>query len=137
MKTMKLTGSRVPMVQVVAVAALMLCHTTGCVSDQQWEDSMKSYDKYVGNVEQTYKPIQLVGTNMTFTVTGASSICVTAPLNKIDKPSVPYDAAKDGIKAVEKIAGFTAAAWVVGKAIDGSDSTVTSQNTTTTTTTGN
>lgn len=138
MRTVKLTGSRIPMVQIIAVAGLMLGLASGCVSDNQWKASMSSYDRYVAKVEQTYQPVLLSGSNMTISVTGVDTLCVSAPLNKVEKPAVPYDAAKDGIKAVEKIAGYTAAAWVVGKAIDGSDSTsVSSQNTTTTTTTGN
>lgn len=114
---------------VFSVLAILVL-ASGCVSDTQWNKTHESYAKYVEKVEQTFKPICFKGTNVTFTVSGATEIAVTVPLNKIDAPPVPYDPAKDVVDAVKTVAGYGAAAYLGGKAIDKIESVKTVKTTT-------
>ena len=100
---------------VFVIICLALC---GCMSDKQWEDTGKMHAVYMGQQRQ-FKPIELVGENMTITVTGVNRLTTEAPLNPLTTiPQYP-DFAKDVLDGTKTIAGYTALGYIGGKAVDG------------------
>jgi hypothetical protein len=100
--------------------------SAGCVSDAQQAKYLESHDTYAAAVEQTYDPVCFEGTNLSFSVTGATRVRFTAPLNKIDAPQAPYDAGRDMVGLAKSAAQLGVFGYLGGKAIgkinaDGAD----------------
>ena len=96
----------------------MLLSLTGCMSDQQWTDTRLMHKEYM-NQQRSFRSVEIIGNNMSITLTGVTSIKTEAPLNPLTTiPQYP-EFAKDVLDGAKTVAGYAALGYIGGKAVDG------------------
>lgn len=106
---------------IVASAAVALA-LTGCKSDAQWAETTSAYKAFV-NQTRTFKSFEAAGSNMTFTISGASSISMSAPLNPMS--AIPEDpgTVREIVDGAVRLGAIGAAAYGLHEAFDGRGNT--------------
>ena len=101
----------------VVVLAIVAC-LTGCMSDKQWSDTAKMHAVYMGQ-QRTFQSFEAVGSNMTFSVTGANRISMSAPLNPLTTIPAYPEFTRDVVDGVKTVAGYAAMGYIGSKVVDG------------------
>lgn len=102
-----------PSIILAAIAAVAL---SGCMSDAQWKDTRIMHAQYMQQT-RTFNSFHAEGSNMTFTISGANKIEMSAPLNPLTTiPQYP-DFAKDVLDGAKTVAGYAALGYIGGKAV--------------------
>jgi hypothetical protein len=104
--------------KIAMLIAAMAAMLAGCISEKQWADTGKMHAVYMQQ-QRTFNSFEAVGSNMTFTVTGADRIAMSAPLNPLTTiPQYP-EFAREVADAVKTVAGYGVAGYLGGKMVDG------------------
>jgi hypothetical protein len=117
----KLTACVFPLVRIVAVTAISLA-MSGCKSDAQWAKTTSAYKAFV-NQQRTFKSFEAAGQNMTFTISGATNISMSAPLNPMS--AIPEDpgTVREIVDGAVRIGAIGAAAYGLHEAFDSTGDT--------------
>ncbi len=100
------------------LAVLAAPFLSGCMSDKQWADTRLMHQAYMQQ-QRTFESFDAEGTNMTFSISGATRIRMSAPLNPLTTIPQAPDVLKDVISGATTIAAHGALGYVGSKAVSG------------------